>query len=123
MNYEIVKENEQVKVTRGHNNKAPGLLRVFIVDAEQKLGPKMADIKKDLKFQTLISEYMQKPAGELLFRYNGNLGQEGKKGILIQDATKKFQDANANEITVVVSADVAEAPALAEAPAPEQPTQ
>jgi hypothetical protein len=103
---------------KGHNNRAPGLLRVFITDTREKTGKKMADIKKDPVFQKMVSDYMTKPVEELLFRFNGNLGKD-KPGILIQDKINKFQPATANEIEIIVWADAVAVPENLAPAAPE----
>lgn len=118
MKYNLVTNPDgAVVVGRGHNNKAPGLLRVYVDDKTGKLGKKMATIKKDPTFQGLIAGHMNKSLDSIVFRFNGNLGGKGgvRPGILIQDATQKMQPSNADEITVTVEPDPAPAP---ETPAP-----
>ena len=112
-----------------HNNRAPGLLRVFITDHRVTgATAKMADIKKNADFVKVIAEYLQKPVESIVLRFNTNLmvDTDGTKyaGILVQDALNKFQNANAPEVDVDIFSDdqdidtvlAAEEAAIAEVP-------
>ena len=114
-----------------HNNRAPGLLRVFITDHRVTgATAKMADIKKNADFVKVIAEYLQKPVESIVLRFNTNLMVDtefgGRKyaGILVQDALNKFQNANAPEVDVDIFSDdqdidtvlAAEEAAIAEVP-------
>ena len=112
-----------------HNNRAPGLLRVFITDHRATgATAKMADIKKNADFVKVIAEYLQKPVESIVLRFNTNLmvDTDGTKyaGILVQDALNKFQNANAPEVDVDIFSDdqdidtvlAAEEAAIAEVP-------
>ena len=114
-----------------HNNRAPGLLRVFITDHRVTgATAKMADIKKNADFVKVIAEYLQKPVESIVLRFNTNLMVDTKfggtryAGILVQDALNKFQNANAPEVDVDIFSDdqdintvlAAEEAAIAEVP-------
>jgi hypothetical protein len=112
-----------------HNNRAPGLLRIFITDYRVTgATEKMADIKKNADFVKVIAEYLQKPVESIVLRFNTNLmvDTDGTKyaGILVQDALNKFQNANAPEVDVDIFSDdqdidtvlAAEEAAIAEVP-------
>jgi hypothetical protein len=112
-----------------HNNRAPGLLRIFITDHRVTgATEKMADIKKNADFVKVIAEYLQKPVESIVLRFNTNLmvDTDGTKyaGILVQDALNKFQNANAPEVDVDIFSDdqdidtvlAAEEAAIAEVP-------
>jgi hypothetical protein len=109
--FEFIKNPDgTILVQQDHNNRAPGLLRVFVNDNRAVPTKKMADIKKNPEFQKMVLEYMNREASTVLFRFNGNLIAGGGKGILIQDATQKFQNAQADAIGVIVSDDVVVVP-------------
>jgi hypothetical protein len=109
-----------IYTVKDHNNKAPGLLRVFVGDhrpnGEKRPGVgdiaadlawrrsvKMTDVKKNPDFKKAILDYMQKTEADVVFRFNRNCGCAMcpcSPGILVQDATQKYQPANVNEIWV-----------------------
>ena len=100
----------KIIVQTNHNNKAPGVLRVFITDHRAvSATEKMADIKKNADFVKVIADYLQKPVEAIVLRYNTNLlvEKDGTKypGILVQDALNKFQNANAPEIDADIFSD------------------
>ena len=122
-------EDGNVLSKTAHNNRAPGLLRVFISD--HRVTPateKMADIKKNADFVKVIADYLNKPVESIVLRFNTNLmvDTDGTKyaGILVQDALNKFQNANAPEVDVDIFSDdqdidtvlAAEEAAIAEVP-------
>jgi hypothetical protein len=103
-----------------HNNKAPGLLRVFVSDHRPNGEPrpgmenllkdfawrrsvKMTDVKKDVTFKKVIADFVQKPVDDLLYRFNRHAGCAMcpcSPGILIQDKAQHFQPANVKEVWV-----------------------
>jgi hypothetical protein len=118
----FLQKDKDGKVSEGfeHNNKAPGLLRVFISDhrpnGEERPGMKdiaadfawrrsvkMTDVKKDATFKKVIAEFVQKPESDLLYRFNRHCGCAMcpcSPGILIQDKTQHYQPANVKEVWV-----------------------
>jgi hypothetical protein len=118
-------EDGTINTHKDHNNRAPGLLRVFVSDHRVKgearpgMGDlaadfawrrsvKMTDVKKDPTFRKVIAEYLQRPEAELVYRFNRHCGCAMcpcSPGILIQDGKSTYQSASVYDVWVDIFTD------------------
>jgi hypothetical protein len=95
-------EQGNIKKIITHNNKAPGLLRIAVVGDYRKTKAKsttMVDVKNSNEIKQIATRVLDKPVESLKFRFNANLSAMGH-GILVQDATQKYQPANSPTVFV-----------------------